>query len=134
VGLASVVGDECSGGSAGEEVAEHPEGEGKQPLGDSLGQAAHGLGEVVVESHLALEVGEYRFDDEADPGLLDFGRWPAGETVALGVMSSTPVSLSIASSARPQSPLSQKRTAPACPQARSTTASRSCPVLGPTSS
>jgi hypothetical protein len=84
VGLAAVIGDERSRRAAGEQVAVDAEREREQALGDSLDEAGNGFGEVFAEPHLALEVGEYRLDDKPDACLLDFGRRPLAEAVALG--------------------------------------------------
>ena len=69
MGLASVVVGECSGWSVQECVEEHGEGECEQSLGDALNEAGDRFGEVLFEAHLAFEVGEHRFDDQADAGL-----------------------------------------------------------------
>jgi hypothetical protein len=79
VGLASVVGGECSWWSAEERVEEHADGEREQPLGDSLDQAGDGFGEVLLETHLAFEVGEQGFDHEPDAG---FGDLPTLHTLS----------------------------------------------------
>ena len=42
------------------------------------------FGEVLLEAHLALEVGEQRFDHESDAGFGDLARWAFAELVALG--------------------------------------------------
>jgi hypothetical protein len=134
VGLAAVVGDERPRRPAGEQVAEHSHGECEQALGDPLREPARCLGEVIAEAHLAL-----RFENSDSIGSLiralvtsTGGRWLS--RWRSGVMSLTPVSSSVPLSSRPQSPLSQNSTLPWCPRASSTTVSRSCPVLGPTSS
>ena len=79
-----VIGDERPRRPAGEQIAEHPQGEGEQALRDPLDQPADGLGEMVIEPHLALEVGEHRLDDEADPCLLELRRRTLTEAMALG--------------------------------------------------
>jgi len=43
-------------------------------LGDALDEAGDRLGEVLLESHLAFEVGEHGLDHQADAGLGDLGR------------------------------------------------------------
>ena len=53
-------------------------------LSDAPGRSGDGFGEVVVESHLAFEVGEYGLDDQADAGLLHLRRWALTEAVAVG--------------------------------------------------
>jgi transposase len=70
VGSASVIGDERSWWACGEDVDEHSEGEREQALGDALGEAADRLGEVALEPHLALEIGE----DRARLGLTETSR------------------------------------------------------------
>jgi SAM-dependent methyltransferase len=42
--------------AAGEDVDEHREGEGEQALGDPLRESGGGLGEVLIEAHLALRL------------------------------------------------------------------------------
>ena len=78
------MGDERPGRPSGEEVAEDAEGERQQALGDPLDQSGDGLGEVLAESQLALEVGEHQLDDEANTGLFKLGRRSFAEAVALG--------------------------------------------------
>jgi hypothetical protein len=134
VGLAAVIGDECSGGSAGEQVAEDAEGEREQALGDALGESAHGVGEVVAEAHLAFEVGEHGLDGQPDAGLLDLGRRAVAEPVALRGDELDLDQLEGVVELAPPQPLVAEQDAADWPQASSTTASRSCPVFGPTSS
>ena len=76
MGLASVVGGECSGWAAEECVEEHADGQREQALGDSLDQAGDRLGEVLFEAHLAFEVGEQGFDHEPDAGFGDLPPFP----------------------------------------------------------
>ena len=57
MGLASVIGDECSGLASGEGVEEDADCECEQSLCDPLCQSGGCSGEVLFESHLAFEVG-----------------------------------------------------------------------------
>jgi hypothetical protein len=84
VGLAAVVGGECSGWAAGEVVDEHGEGESEESLGDALGESGEGLGEMGLHSHLALQGGEHGLDHEADSGLGDLGQRALPEFVFVG--------------------------------------------------
>jgi hypothetical protein len=68
VELAAVIGDEAAWWASDQGVEEHAEGEREQPLRDPLDQPARGLGEVLLEPHLAFEVGDRRFDDEPHAG------------------------------------------------------------------
>ena len=84
MGSAAVVGDERSRWASAEQVDEDGEREREQALGDRLGEAGEGLGEVVVEAHLALEVGEHGLDDEPDAGLGDLAGRALIELVPVG--------------------------------------------------
>jgi len=68
VELAAVIGDERSWWASEQGVEQYAEGEREQPLCDPLDQAAGGLGEVLLEPHLAFEVGDRRLDDQAHAG------------------------------------------------------------------
>ena len=66
--LTAVIGDERSWWASGEGVDEHAEGEREQPLRDPLDQPGGCFREVLLEPHLAFEVGDCRLDDESHPG------------------------------------------------------------------
>ena len=68
VGSAAVIGDEAAGWASGEGVEEHADGEREQSLGDPLHEPGGCLCEVLLEPHLALEVGDRRLDHEAQAG------------------------------------------------------------------
>jgi hypothetical protein len=76
---------------------------------DPLGEAGECLGEVVLEPHLALEVGADRLNDEPDAGLGDIGRRSVAEAVLLGRDELDPDELDVRSNSRPQRPLSANR-------------------------
>jgi hypothetical protein len=60
VGLSIRHRDERSGWSSGEQAAEHTQCECQKPVCDRLHQAAHRLGEVVVEAHRVRPAGARR--------------------------------------------------------------------------
>ena len=66
--LAVVIGDERSWWASGEGVAEHAEGEREQALRDPLDETGRRLRKVLLEPHLAREVGDRRLDDEPQAG------------------------------------------------------------------
>ena len=84
MGLAAVVGDEGAEWASEDLVEEHAEGECEQALGDALGESGECFCEVVFESHLAFEVGEDGFDDQADAGFFDLAGWSFAEAVLAG--------------------------------------------------
>lgn len=112
MGSAAVIGDERSWGSTGEQVDEDAEREGEQALGDPLDEPGEGLGEVIVEAHLALEVGKAGFDDEPDARLGELRRRALARLWRWGVMSWTSMSSIVFWYSRPQRPLSQKSRLP----------------------
>jgi hypothetical protein len=63
--LAAVLGDEAAGWASGWGVEKHAEGQRGQSLRDPLHKPGRGLGEVLLESHLAFEVGDRRRDHQA---------------------------------------------------------------------
>ena len=107
MGSTPVMGDERPRRPSGEQVAEDAEGERQQALGDPLDQSGDGLGEVLAESQLALEVGEHRLDDEANTGLFKLGRRSFAEAVALGGDELDAEELERALELAPPKPLSQ---------------------------
>ena len=68
MGSASVIGNESARWAAAEGVEEHAKGEREQSLGDPLHETGGCLGEVLLEAHLALEVGDRRLHDEPQAG------------------------------------------------------------------
>jgi hypothetical protein len=78
------------GRASGEGVEQDRECEGEQALGDPDREAGQGLGEVPLESHLALEIGEDALDCEPDGGESPLAGFVAGGPLFAGVISSTP--------------------------------------------
>jgi hypothetical protein len=112
VGSAAVIGDERACGAAGEQVDEHAEREREQPLHDPLGEAGKGLGEVILEAHLALVIGEDRLDDEPDACLCELGRRALTELVPVGGDELNLDELERVGVLAPHSPLSQNSRLP----------------------
>ena len=71
MGSSSVVGGKGAWWAAEDGVEVDAECEREQALGDSCDEAGKGLGEVIVQAHLAFEGREHRFDDEPDARLGD---------------------------------------------------------------
>jgi hypothetical protein len=130
VSSSSVVGGQGAWRSTVDGVDEDREGEREEALGDALDESGEGLGEVVVEAHLALEVAEDRLDDESDAGLGDLDARALAEAVLVGGdeldVDQTDGALVVGA---PEAAVSEQA-AVGVGQA----ASRSCPVFGPTRS
>jgi Phage integrase family len=115
VGLASVVGGECAWWAAGVEVEVHVECQGEQSLHDPLCEAGVGLGEMFLQAHSALEVGEHRLDHQAG-----FAPWRSRSVAAALAGARCELDPPARNAhARPRSRLTRSSAIPGTPAARS---------------
>ena len=81
MGLASVVGGECSGWAAEQHVEVDTECEREESLSDPGDESGQRFREVCFQPHLAFEGGEHRLDHEPDPRFCLFALGSLGEFV-----------------------------------------------------